>query len=338
MKSKLLVLFIIISTWMVFPQGYKYAILSELRFGSPGSEEQLNSIVDKINSLDEIKFVIITGNATQDGKDDQFTGVKKTLDKLKVDYYPVSGQIDMKKNASGGSKAKELWEDDKFALEVAHISKHIGINDYSPWRNKGHFSVEDLLWLDTAVTSTKPHEQIYFYSSCPLDERNIGNWYEVLNRLSGKNIRAIFYPGSENKILMDFPIPQVLTRPSVNYEGGWNFTIVDKAPDSLSFYEVANNMNDVNWGGLNDTNPIRIAKTDTTDFMNYGAEIVWQKDLQKEIYAPALITQDKIFTASFDGEVSCFDLTGNTLWKKHLERTVLSGFTRVNDLSINWNI
>jgi outer membrane protein assembly factor BamB len=45
-----------------------------------------------------------------------------------------------------------------------------------------------------------------------------------------------------------------------------------------------------------------------------------------------LITEDKIFTATFDGEVSCFDLTGNTLWKKHLERTVLSGFTRVNDL------
>jgi len=318
--------------WAVFPQGYKYAVLSDIRFGSPGSEEQLKSIVDNINSKKEIKFVIITGNATQDGKDDQFTGVKKILDKLNVDYYPVSGFTDMKRNASGGSKAKELWEDDKFALEVARISNYIGINDFTPWRNNGHFSVEDLLWLDTTLTSTKPHEQIYFFSSCPLDDKNIDNWYEVLNRFSDKNIRALFYPSTENKIIFDSPIPQVLTKPSVSKDNGWNFTLVDKEPDSLSFFEVFKDTGSIYWGGFIDSNPIRIIKIDSTSFLNYNADILWQKDLQKKMYAPVLITQDKIFAATFDGEVTCFDLAGNILWEKHLDRTVLSGFTSVNDL------
>jgi hypothetical protein len=332
MKSKFLFLFIIISTLLVFPQGYKYAVMSEIKFGSPSADEQLKSIVDNINSRTEIKFVVITGNVTQDGKDDQFTGAKKILDKLKVDYYPVSGFTDMKKNASGGSKDKELWEDDKFTLEVSNNSKHIGLNDFSPWKNKGHFSVEDLLWLDTVMTSTKPNEEIYYYSSCPLDEKNIGNWYEVLNRFSGKNVRAVFYPAAENKILLDTPIPQVLTKPSITKEQGWNYTLVNNSPDSLSFSEIFRDTGEVFWGSLSKTIPIIITKTDSTGFINYNADILWQKDLQKEMYAPVLITEDKIFTASFDGEVSCFDLAGNILWKKRLERTVLNGFTRVNDL------
>jgi len=332
MKSRLLFLYFIISACLIFPQGYKYALLSDIKYGSPGSEDELKSIVDNINSRKEIKFVIITGNATQDGKDEQFTGFKKTLDKLKVDYYPVSGFIDMKRNASGGSKARELWEDDKFTLEVARISKYIGINEYSPWRNYGHFSVEDLQWLDTVVTTEKEHEQMYFYSSCPLDDKNIGNWYEVLNRFSGKNLRAVFYPGPINNIILDSPVPQVITKPSVTKDNGWDYTIVDKEPDSLSFYDVSRDFSDAYWGGLGESNPVRIAKIDSTSFINYNANILWQKDLQKEMYAPVLITQDKVFTASFDGEVSCFNLAGDTLWKKHLERTVLSGFTRVNDL------
>jgi outer membrane protein assembly factor BamB len=332
MKSKLLVLFIIISTCIAFPQEYKYAVLSEIRYGSPGSEEQLKSIVDNINSRTEIKFVVITGNTTRDGKDEQFTGAKKILDKLKVDYYPVSGFTDMKKNASGGSKDKELWEDDKFALDVAGNAKHIGMNDYSPWRTKGHFSIEDLLWLDTVITSAKPNEEFYFYSSCPLEEKNIGNWYEALNRFSDKNLRAVFYPASENKILLDSPIPKVLTKPSVTKELGWNYTLVDNSTDSISFFEIFRDTGMVYWGSLSKTIPTQIAKIDSTGFINYNADIVWQKDLQKKMYAPVLITQDKIFTASFEGEITCFDLTGNIIWEKHLERTVLSGFTRVNDL------
>src|ERR1039457_1885022 len=154
MKFKLLFLYIIICGGLIYPQEYKYAVISDIKFGSPNSDAQLKKIVDNINSHEEIKFVVVIGNATLKGRDDEFTEVNKILDKLKVDYYPVPGVNDMKYSPSGGSMAKESWEDDKFVLEVGSTSKHIGINDFSPWRTKGHFSVEDLKWLDTIVTAT----------------------------------------------------------------------------------------------------------------------------------------------------------------------------------------
>src|SRR5665647_3418050 len=113
MKFKLLFLYIIICAGLFYPQEYQYAVISDIRFGSPKSDVQLKKIVENINLRNEIKFVIVIGDATLKGRDNEFTEVNKILDKLNVDYYPVPGVNDMKYSSSGGSMAKDLWEDDK---------------------------------------------------------------------------------------------------------------------------------------------------------------------------------------------------------------------------------
>jgi PQQ-like domain len=333
MKFKLLFLYISICAGLFYPQEYQYAVISDIKFGSSNSEAQLKRIVDNINSREEIKFVVIIGNTTLKGRDNEFTEVNKILNKLKVDYYPVLGFIDMKYSPSGGSMVKDLWEDDKFVLEVGTTSKHIGMNDFSPWRNKGHFSVEDLKWLDTIATATNAGEELYYYSSVPLNEKNIGNWYEVPNRLSTKNWRAIFYPAVQNKINPQTSPPTVEIKPSLNKENNWNYTLVDNRSDSLFFYEISKDTLQGFWGTLSKSDAIsNIATIDSAGFINYSADILWQKDLQKEMYAPVLFTEDKIFTASFNGEINCYDLDGNPIWTHQLGRTVLSGFVREKDL------
>jgi hypothetical protein len=333
MKFNLLILYIIICAGLFYPQEYQYAVISDIKFGSPNSDTQLKKIVDNINLRDEIKFVVVIGNATLKGRDNEFTEVNKILDKLKVDYYPVSGINDMKYSSSGGSMAKDLWEDDKFVLEVGNSSKHIGINDFSPWRSKGHFSVEDLKWLDTVVTSNNAGEEVYFYSSVPFNEKNIGNWYEVPNRLGTKNWRALFYPAPQSKIIPEASPPTVEIKPSLTKENNWNYTLVDNRTDSLFFYEISKDTLQILWGALGKSEAINsITTIDSSGFINYSADILWQKDLQKEMYAPILVTEDKIFTASFNGEINCYDLDGNLIWTHQLDRTVLNGFVREKDL------
>ena len=335
MKFKLLFLYIIISAALIYPQEYQYAVISDIKSGSANSEEQLKQIVDNINLHDEIKFVVVIGNVTLKGRDNEFTEAGKILNKLKVDYYPVLGFNDMKYSSSGGSMAKDLWEDDKFVLEVGTSSKHIGMNDFSPWRNTGHFSIEDLKWLDTVATTASEGEELYYYSSVALSEKNIGNWYEVPNRLSAKNWRAIFYPAQQNKIFTETSPPTVEIRPSVNKENNWNYTLVDNRTDSLSFYEISKDTLKEFWGALSKSDTIKaIPIKDLMPDINYTADIVWQKDLQKEMYAPVLVTEDKIFTASFNGEINCFDLDGNLIWTHQIGRTVISGFVREKDLVI----
>jgi len=164
MKFKLFILYILICTGLFYPQEYQYAVISDIKFGAPNSEAQLKQIVDNINLREEIKFVVVIGSVTLKGRDNEFTDANKILNKLKVDYYPVVGYTDMKYSSSGGSMAKDLWEDDNFVLEIGTTSKHIGMNDFSPWRTRGHFSVEDLKWLDTVVTAASAGEELYYYS------------------------------------------------------------------------------------------------------------------------------------------------------------------------------
>jgi hypothetical protein len=310
-------------------------VISDIKFGAPNSEAQLRQIVDNINLHEEIKFVVVIGGVTLKGRDNEFTDASKILNKLKVDYYPVVGYTDMKYSSSGGSMAKDLWEDDKFVLEIGTTSKHIGMNDFSPWRTRGHFSVEDLKWLDTVVTAASAGEELYYYSSVPLNEKNIGNWYEVPNRLGNKNWRAIFYPAGQNKIIMEGRPPAVEIKPSLNKESNWNYTVVDNRSDSLFFFNISNDTVWEFWGALSKSDPVNnIAAIDSSGFINYSADILWQKDLQKKMYAPVLVTEDKIFTASFNGEINCYDLDGNQIWTRQLGRTVLSSFVREKDLLI----
>jgi outer membrane protein assembly factor BamB len=333
MKFKLFILYIIILAGLLYPQEYQYAVISSIKFGAPNSESQLKQIVNNINSREEIKFVVVIGDATLKGTDNEFTDVHKILNKLKVDYYPVLGFNDMKYSASGGSMAKEMWEDDNFTLEVGTTSKHIGMNDFSPWRTKGHFSVEDLKWLDTVITAANAGEELYYYSSVPVNEKNIGNWYEVTNRFSTKNWRAIFYPAQQNKIIQETTPPTVEIKPSLNKESNWNYTLVNNRSDSLFFFEISKDTLWEFWGALSKTDALNnITKVDSSGFINYAADILWQKDLQKEMYAPVLVTEDKVFTASFNGEINCYDLDGNPIWKHQLDRTILSGFAREKDL------
>jgi outer membrane protein assembly factor BamB len=344
MKFKLFILYIIICAGLFYPQEYQYAVISGIKFGAPNSESQLKQIVNNINLREEIKFVVVIGDMTLRGRDVEFTEANKILGKLKVDYYPVLGFNDMKYGSSGGSIAKELFEDDKFTLEVGTTSKHIGMNDFSPWRTKGHFSVEDLKWLDTVVNTSVAGEELYYYSSVPLNEKNIGNWYEVTNRFSGKNWRAIFYPTQQNKIIAETSPPTVEIKPSLNSDGNWNYALVDNRSDSLFFFQISQDTIQEFWGGLSksdtaiktvtaaDIEKLPITRvTDVTDSI-YTSEVIWQKDLQKEMYAPVLVTEDKIFTASFNGEINCFDLNGQQIWTHKIDRTIISGFAREKDL------
>jgi hypothetical protein len=333
MKFKLLFLYIIIFAVQIYPQEYQYALISDIKFGSPYSEGELKQIVDNINLHEEIKFVVVIGNVTMRGMDNEFKGASKILNKLKVDYYPVLSFNDMKYGASGGSMAKDLWEDDKFVLEVGTSSKHLGMNSFSPWRNTGHFSIGDLKWLDTVVTFMNEGEELYYYSSVPLNEKNIGNWYEVTNRLRTKNWRAIFYPAQQNKIIPQNSLPTVEIKPSVNKDNNWNYTLVDNRTDSLFFYEIFKDTLKELWGALSKSDSLNpTAVNDSSGFIKYTADILWQKDLQKEMYAPILVTEDKIFTASFKGEINCYDLEGILIWTHKIDRTVLSGFVREKDL------
>ncbi|MCH5216057.1 MAG: PQQ-binding-like beta-propeller repeat protein [Muribaculaceae bacterium] len=122
---------------------------------SPGNtnEANLKKVVDEINNLD-YDMVIVSGDLTNTGSDEELLNVKKILDKINRQIYIVPGNHENNWSQSAGATYKKLFGDDRFKAKIDDILL-IGINcgPYMKMGN-GHIKREDLAWLDKELSQT----------------------------------------------------------------------------------------------------------------------------------------------------------------------------------------
>lgn len=70
---------------------FKFAFISDTHIGSPngGAEEDLRRTVADINQMKGLDFVVITGDITELGKDEEIRLAKRILDSLHIKYYII---------------------------------------------------------------------------------------------------------------------------------------------------------------------------------------------------------------------------------------------------------
>src|SRR5665811_664943 len=105
--KKILFLFLIVvfsSVSIAQIKPFRFAFISDTHIGSPDgkAEEDLRRTVNDINSKNDIDFVVITGDITELGTNDELPGAKKIFDSLKVKYYIIPGNHDDGWSESGG--------------------------------------------------------------------------------------------------------------------------------------------------------------------------------------------------------------------------------------------
>ena len=341
MKRLLFIFYLaVIISAVSFAQEYKYAWITDLHIGSPGAEDDLENVVNDINKRSEIKFVVVTGDIAEKGRDDELGTAKKILDSLEVPYHIIPGNHDTKWSESGCTEFKYLWKDDKFAFEYDGV-EHIGMNSGISWQGGGgHFAVEDLPWLDSVLTAAPkndqtrlPVRQVIFYAHHPLNGE-IDNWFDVTNELKKYNTKAILVGhGHINKLMNFGGIPAAMGRSTLSNKKSWGYTLVDNKPDSLLFYEINSDSIPHFWGAIGiekDTVP----PVDSVQFINYTVEpgkgkefkvsVLWQKELKTTLSASLLVTEKNIYAAAVNGSIYCYDLNGNEIWEHNTGETIFS--------------
>src|SRR5688500_18413513 len=83
---------------------FRFAFISDTHIGSPDgkAEEDLRRTVEDINKQTGIAFVVLTGDITELGTDDEIRRAKELLDLLKIPYYIIPGNHDTGWSESGG--------------------------------------------------------------------------------------------------------------------------------------------------------------------------------------------------------------------------------------------
>ena len=178
----LIVAFLLVSITSV---AQKFAILSDIHV-SPGNanEGKLKEAVVEINASD-VDAVIVSGDLTNEGSDEQLLNVRSILDGITKPLYVIPGNHENNWSQSACKTFNDLWGDDRFVFTLGKLVV-IGMN-CGPFMKMGdgHIKQEDLIWLDKTLSEiVKPGMKVLSINHYPLlsDLDNCDDYVRILHK------------------------------------------------------------------------------------------------------------------------------------------------------------
>ena len=163
----------------------RLAILSDVHV-SPGNanEGMLREAVAEIN-LTDVDAVMMTGDLTNEGSDEQLINVKGILDDIAHPLYVIPGNHENNWSQSACKTFNDLWGSDRFVFTVDNLVI-VGMN-CGPFMKMGdgHIKQEDLLWLDSTLTAmVKPGMRVLSVNHYPIldDLDNYRAYVDILKK------------------------------------------------------------------------------------------------------------------------------------------------------------
>lgn len=211
---------------------FTFAHVTDTHVGSSTGEADLKRTVDDINSLHDVAFVIITGDITEFGFDDELRKAKLILDRLTIPWFIIPGNHDMKWSGSGGFSFSQIFGYERISFDY-DTYRFIGMHQGPILRmGDGHWSPQDVRWLDSVLSAATQNQKIIFFTHYPLNSE-IDNWFVVLDKLKAKNVVSVLFGhGHRNTSELFEGIPGIMGRSNL------------RARDSLGGYNIAEIRND----------------------------------------------------------------------------------------------
>ena len=323
--KKILFVFILFTSFTFSQSDFKFAWLTDIHIGSPSAEEDLESSVNDINSLDSISFTIISGDITEVGSIAELTLAKKILDQLEKPYYIIPGNHETKWSESGCTDFLKLWGNDRFSFKYDKYF-FIGLHQGPRMRMAdGYFAPEDLRWFDSLSTPlSNSNQPIIFVTHYPLDA-SIANWYQMLDRLKNLNTQVVLFGhGHVNKFYDFESIAGVMGRSNLRAKeemGGYN--IVHIKNDSIYFSEKTPHEKAKLWNQFElkkiDYNKLLVEHKRFDYSINNvypNVKLNWKFETGFTIGSSVVINDNSVFFGDASGTFYSLSITDGTLkWK-----------------------
>ena len=209
--------------------GIRYVHLSDTHIGNASGADDLRRTVNDINASTDIQFVIITGDITEFGTDEEIRLAKQILDSLNKPWHIIPGNHDSNWSESGSNTFKRVFGKETFAFNAGgflFLGTHSGPNmRMSP----GQIPRENIVWLDSVLKATDDATPIIFANHYPLDS-GLNNWFEAIDRLKTKNIQMLMCGHGHTNQKMELEgIPSIMGRSNLRASkpvGGYNIVAI----------------------------------------------------------------------------------------------------------------
>jgi outer membrane protein assembly factor BamB/predicted phosphohydrolase len=315
---------------------HRFVILTDIHV-MPGTEssEQLKAIVQEIN-LGDSEMVIITGDLSNQGSDEELRNVKSILDELKVPYYIIPGNHEMNWSESAGQTFATLWGDDKFIFQKGKFL-FVGINTGPFMRmGDGHIKQEDLRWLRRELDNRmKPGMKLLFFAHYPLAE-GLDQWYLATEILQKYNTVAAFCGHGHQMNLLSFDgIPGIMGRSMVlRGENIPGYNLIELSQDSIWVTEkIAKEPKGVPaiWFALQNPSPMLLLSSSpmpeyTVNTLFPDISPVWQySDTASVFTGPIVVGDTLVIYGNSSGWIKAIGVpSGTILWEKLLDGPLYS--------------
>lgn len=299
---------------------FTFALVTDTHVGTKTGAEDLYRTVRDINTQKEIAFVVISGDVTEFGSDEEIRTAKSLLDELTVPYYVVPGNHDSNWSESGNNTFLKVFGSETFRFEYGGYL-FIGLASGPNMRmGPGQIPRENLTWFFEQLRTVDKEQPLIFVNHYPMDE-GLNNWFEVMDALRPYNVKIILCGhGHQDREYAFEGIKAAMCRSNLRAEaeyGGYNMITIDG--DSIVFRErLCNGKTLEPWLSYSladmprwEKHPYRPNLSMNND--NPSVEQVWHVQEASDIGSGMYLHEDKLVYTNTAGEIKCVDAVSGTL-------------------------
>src|SRR5215204_1010695 len=303
----------------------KFVHLSDTHVGSSTGADDLRKTVNDINQDSSIQFIVISGDITEFGADNEIQLAKQILDSFNKRWYIIPGNHDGNWSESGANTFKKVFGSETFffkAGKYVFLGTHCGPNMRM---GPGQIPRENIVWLDSVLKTVVDSTPIIYLNHYPQDS-SLNNWFEVIDRLKTKNVQLILCGhGHANRRLNFEGIPAVMGRSNLrarNSVGAYNVVTIK---DGVATFEEKNPLTNEQRQWTEVKLVKRDFAADTTKYFrpSYAinslypnVKLIWQYKDNSDIGSGASMGNDLIFATNTRGSLYALNKrSGKKIWE-----------------------
>ena len=305
---------------------FRFAHLTDLHISpnNPNPTEDLLRSVAQINATDNIDFVLVTGDITEEGDRASLEKAKSCLDLLKVKYYVALGNHETKWSDSGCTAFGEVFGYERFEFEHKGFL-FLGFNSGPLMRMAyGHVVPQDIRWMTECMEKAGKDKPVMLVTHYPLMKGDVDNWYEVTDAVRPYNVR-LFIGGHyhANKNQRYDGIPGILMRSNLrDKDDKQGYGIYEVTDDSIKVYCQRVGEQTEQWASFSLTESYYDHQGKADEYPDFSVNNEYPKVKEQwvvqtgvGIYCSPAVEKDKVFVGDDMGYLTAYTLkNGKKLW------------------------
>ena len=305
---------------------FRFAQLTDLHLSpnNPNPTEDLLRSVAQINAMDNIDFVLVTGDITEEGDRASMEKVKSCLDLLKVKYYVALGNHETKWSDSGCTAFGEIFGSERFEFEHKGFL-FLGFNSGPLMRMAyGHVVPQDIRWMTERMEQAGKDKPVILVTHYPLKDGDVDNWYEVTDAVRPYNVR-LFIGGHyhANQVHRYDGIPGVLMRSNLrDKDNKQGYGIYEVTSDSIKVFTQRIGEPAKQWASFSLTEEYYDHQGKAEKYPDFSvnqeyakAKEQWVVQTGAGIYCSPAVENDRVFVGDDLGGLTAYALkNGKKLW------------------------